>query len=325
MRPQFPLRLLLALSFASIALADEWKTLGNCRLIENESNDGDSFHVKADGEEHIFRLYFVDTPEAEEGGYVEKRVTEQAETFGITEEASVAMGKKAAAFTRDVLSRPFKVLTRGQRALGASRIQREYAFVTTADGDDLGEALVSRGLARSFGETASGPRGSADSLRSKYDRLERSARSQRLGAWGKDSTAATLALPEKETTKDESPAPDPPPDPIDSLGDRIASSAQADAERMAASFRFVEPGGVTPAKADVEPQQTKTAPPQAASGGKISLNTAGLKELESLPEIGPKAAAAIIAGRPYKSVTDVLNVAGIGPKTFQAIAPLVRE
>lgn len=329
MRPQSSLSIILAICLASTALADEWQTIRNCRLMENESNDGDSFHVKADGEERIFRLYFVDTPESEEGGYVEKRVTEQAQTFGITEEVSVAMGKKAAAFTRAVLSRPFKVLTRGQRALGASRIQREYAFVTTADGDDLGEALVSRGLARSFGETASGPRGSADSLRSKYDRLERSARSQRLGAWGKDSTAPTLALPEKETTKDESPATEPPPDPIDSLGDRIATSAQADAERMAASFRFVEPsvypGGVTPAKADVEPQETKTSPPQAASGGKISLNTASQKELESLPEIGPKAAAAIIAGRPYKSVADLLNVAGIGPKTFQAIAPLVTE
>jgi len=67
-----------------------------------------------------------------------------------------------------------------------------------------------------------------------------------------------------------------------------------------------------------------TAPP-TASGGKISLNTATLKELESLPEIGPKPAAAIIAGRPYKSVTDVLNVAGIGQKAFQTIAPLVRE
>ena len=57
-----------------------------------------------------------------------------------------------------------------------------------------------------------------------------------------------------------------------------------------------------------------------ASSGKISL-----RELESLSEIGPKSAATIIAGHPYKSVADVLNVAGIGPKRFQAIAPLIRE
>jgi endonuclease YncB( thermonuclease family) len=36
--------------------------------MENASNDGDSFHVKADGEERIFRLYFVDTPESESAG-----------------------------------------------------------------------------------------------------------------------------------------------------------------------------------------------------------------------------------------------------------------
>jgi hypothetical protein len=43
--------------------------------MDNVSNDGDSFHVKADGEERIFRLYFADTPEAESGGYVTERVT----------------------------------------------------------------------------------------------------------------------------------------------------------------------------------------------------------------------------------------------------------
>ncbi len=98
---------------------------------------------------------------------------------------------------------------------------------------------------------------------------------------------------------------------------------------MAASFHFVEsnvyPGGANPAQTNTEPQQTKAIQPQETPSSKISLNDASLKELESLPEIGPKAAAAIIAGRPYKSVADLLNVVGIGPKTFQAIAPLVRE
>jgi hypothetical protein len=51
----------ILLALGSLACADEWQTIRNCRLIENESNDGDSFHVKADGKEHIFRLYFVDT------------------------------------------------------------------------------------------------------------------------------------------------------------------------------------------------------------------------------------------------------------------------
>lgn len=182
------------LGFGGLAFANEWQTIRDCRLIENESNDGDSFHVNADGEERIFRLYFVDTPEAESGGYVEGRVTEQAETFGITEKESVEMGKKAAAFTRAVLSRPFKVTTRGQGAMGASKLPREYAFVETADGEDLGEMLVSRGLARSFGEDAAPPGETAAALRAKYDRLEAGARRERLGAWGDDAATPTREL-----------------------------------------------------------------------------------------------------------------------------------
>jgi endonuclease YncB( thermonuclease family) len=104
---------LIFLALVSLACASDWQTIRDCRLIENESNDGDSFHVKADGEERIFRLYFVDTPEAESGGYVSERIGEQAKEFGITEEESVAMGKKASALTRAVLSRPFKVITKG--------------------------------------------------------------------------------------------------------------------------------------------------------------------------------------------------------------------
>jgi endonuclease YncB( thermonuclease family) len=195
----------LLLSLCSQTFANDWQTLRNCRLMENESNDGDSFHVKADGEERIFRLYFADTPEAEAGGYVTERVTEQAKEFGITEEESVEMGKKAAAFTRAVLSRPFKVTTRGQNALGSSKLKREYAFIETADGEDLAEMLISRGMARSFGEDAAPPGESASALRSKYDRLEAKARRERVGAWGDGAAVPTMELSdgEDEATKQE--------------------------------------------------------------------------------------------------------------------------
>ena len=122
----------LLLCLCCPAFADDWEVIKSCRLMDNASNDGDSFHVEADGEERIFRLYFVDAPESESGGYVEGRVGEQAEEFGITEEESVAMGKKAAAFTRAVFSRP-----RGQNTRSASALKREYAFVERTDGDLL--------------------------------------------------------------------------------------------------------------------------------------------------------------------------------------------
>jgi hypothetical protein len=80
----------LLLFLCGQAFADEWETLRNCRLIENESNDGDSFHVKADGEERIFRLYFVDTPEGDADDIrVQDRIAKQAAEFGISEKESV--------------------------------------------------------------------------------------------------------------------------------------------------------------------------------------------------------------------------------------------
>ena len=55
----------------------------------------------------------------------------------------------------------------------------------------------------------------------------------------------------------------------------------------------------------------------------INVNTAPASDIEDLPDIGPKIAAAIVAGRPYKSVDDLLRVKGIGPKTLEKIRPKV--
>ena len=191
---------LLCAAVVSAFASGEWEELSGCRLIENEANDGDGFHVDVDGEERIFRLYFVDSPESEAGGRVASRISDQAETFGITEEESIEIGKKAAAFTSAVLSRPFTVLTRGQNAMGASQLKREYAFVTTADGEDLGELLVSRGLARSFGEDAATPDSKAGDLRDRYDALEAKARREKVGAWGDGASVPTIALPDSSAS-----------------------------------------------------------------------------------------------------------------------------
>jgi competence protein ComEA len=61
----------------------------------------------------------------------------------------------------------------------------------------------------------------------------------------------------------------------------------------------------------------------------ISLNTATAQDLDRLPGVGPTTAAAIIAARSarggaFSSVDDLLNVKGIGPKTFQKMRPYVK-
>ena len=60
----------------------------------------------------------------------------------------------------------------------------------------------------------------------------------------------------------------------------------------------------------------------------LDLNAATAAELEDLPGIGPAKARAIIAHRedfgPFRSVDDLLNVKGIGPKLLEQIRPFVR-
>lgn len=55
----------------------------------------------------------------------------------------------------------------------------------------------------------------------------------------------------------------------------------------------------------------------------IDLNTATAQELERLPEIGPALAQRIVAHRaaqgPFRRAEDLLQVPGIGPKTYEAL------
>ena len=50
---------------------------------------------------------------------------------------------------------------------------------------------------------------------------------------------------------------------------------------------------------------------------------AGKEQLETLPEIGPVKAPAIIDGRPYKKAEDVMKVKGIKEGTFNKIKDFV--
>ncbi len=61
----------------------------------------------------------------------------------------------------------------------------------------------------------------------------------------------------------------------------------------------------------------------ATPAGLVNLNTATQTELEKLPGVGGKTAAAIMAGRPFKKVEDLLGVPGIGEKKFAGLRDLV--
>jgi DNA uptake protein ComE-like DNA-binding protein len=173
---------LLLLVLAPFARARNWQTFKNCHLLPNAANDGDSFHVRAEGKEYIFRLYFVDTPETENS--LPNRVKEQAKYFHVTVPETLQVGLEAERFMRRELGRPFTVRTCLQDARGRSRLPRYFAFVQI-DNFDLGELLVANGLARVFGAASDPPDMNSPEVEwRKLEQLERKAKEQKIGGWG---------------------------------------------------------------------------------------------------------------------------------------------
>lgn len=64
-----------------------------------------------------------------------------------------------------------------------------------------------------------------------------------------------------------------------------------------------------------------------APAGVVNVNTADAAQLALLPRIGEKAAQRIIDYRtehgPFKKATDLMQVSGIGAKTFEGLSPYV--
>lgn len=173
--------ILFALQTSCWAVAP-WIAMENCTLAGNAYNDGDSFHVRHEGREYIFRLYFVDTPESDDS-FLE-RVRDQAGYFGVSIPTVVQVGNEATAFVQKQLtSQSFTVITRWQGAQGRSKLPRFYAFIKVG-GQDLDKMLVSQGLARVYGVRATLPDGTpAETARAALLSLEDTARHSRLGAW----------------------------------------------------------------------------------------------------------------------------------------------
>ena len=80
----------------------KWEVLEGCTLVTNSMIDGDSFQVQHKDRTYIFRLYFVDAPEADVS--LRERIEDQAAYFGISTADIPRTGKLAAQFTRERLT-----------------------------------------------------------------------------------------------------------------------------------------------------------------------------------------------------------------------------
>lgn len=167
-----------------------WERLDNCRYEDNVGiNDADSFQVRCGKRQFVLRLYSVDAPEADPS--LTDRVSEQAGGFGVSEADVVRFGRQASRqVRRRLLGRDFTIWTHWAEAIGRSRLPRYYGLLQV-DGGDLGQWLLSQGLARVKGLKIVGPRGgSAADQQHRLHVLEARARRDRLGLWSVSQSVA---------------------------------------------------------------------------------------------------------------------------------------
>lgn len=161
-----------------------FEVMYDARLLDDPTNDGDSFKITYRGKVHLLRLYFADCAEKRRHAHNAERLRDQGDYFGgMSESRTVALGQQAEAFTRQWLQeRPFTVYTKWQGVFDSGR---HYAFVVFPDGEDLSAKLVREGLARIHTTGTTLPDGrTAPEYEHELRMLESEARTDRRGGWG---------------------------------------------------------------------------------------------------------------------------------------------
>lgn len=90
---------------------------------------------------------------------------------------------------------------------------------------------------------------------------------------------------------------------------------------IASGITIIPFAGLSAAAKPFLPLTASTATVKAVS--KVSLNTATIKELRTLPGVGELLAQRIVAKRPYRQIEDLKTVKGMTPERYGQIAPKV--
>ena len=83
----------------------------------------------------------------------------------------------------------------------------------------------------------------------------------------------------------------------------------------------------SPEAADAMAQEGARGPAATAPAATVNVNTASVAQLETLPGVGKATAERIVEYRQkngnFKKVEDLMNVRGVGEKSFLRLKPLV--
>lgn len=272
---------------AAAAGAADLVPLEGCMLVAADWADGDSFAVRAaDGQVRTVRLYGADCLEQHVGDETDaRRLRAQRRYFGITNARSDAAQSIALA----------KELAQ-QATAETRRVLARPFTIHTSFADARGDGRHERIYAFVF--DAEGRDLAAHLV---------SAGLARAYGVGRTTLAGDSAQEYRETLAD----------------------LELQAAKRGAGIWAHTDWDALPAERRRERDEARELGAALDSAGPppgfvVDLNSASREDLMRLPRVGEALANRIIERRPYRRLTDLLEVEGIGPSTYRHLKPMLR-